>query len=344
MGQLPGFTVLWPKMLWLLALVPVLAWLYWRMLRRGNRVAVRYPALELVGGAGPVRAWRRWVPAILLLLGLTSMVLAIARPQAVMSLPSRLENIVLAMDMSGSMRATDIRPSRIYAAQAAAKQFVAEQPLNVSVGVVAVAGAAAVVQSPSRQRERVEAAIDRLQPQRGTALGAGLIIALTTVLPDQDIDVERFMDGAPLPPPPNAAGEPVVPGSNPSSAVILLSDGESNSGPDPLKAAEVAAQYGVRIFTVGIGTPEGVTLEADGWSMRVRLDEATLKKIADTTGAQYFQADDAEGLKKIYSSLSTRLAFDKQRQVEISSLFAALGALLAGLSAMLSLWWFGRVQ
>lgn len=350
MDGLPAFTLLWPRMLGLLALVPLLGYLYWRLLRRGKHMAVRYPSLELIGGAGPVGASRRYLPPVLFLLGLASLLFAVARPQAVMSLPSRLETVVLAMDMSGSMRATDIEPSRIVAAREAARQFIAEQPFNVNVGVVAVAGAAAVVQSPSRKREDIVASIDRMQPQRGTALGTGLIIALDTALPGNTINVERFLKGGPALDPPPAPGmpgsliEPVAPGSYPSSAVILLSDGQSNTGPDPLKAAEAAAQQGVRIFTVGIGTTEGMTLSVDGWSMRVRLDEDVLKKVADMTGAQYFQAKDAADLKSIYQSLSSRLAFDKQQPVEISALFAALGALLAGLSGILSLWWFGRIQ
>ncbi|VCU70451.1 von Willebrand factor type A domain protein [Pigmentiphaga humi] len=346
--NLPALSFLWPSMLWLLLLVPALGFAYWRLSRRRRQVAVRYPALAGLGYQPS--AARRILPPCLLLLGLAAMIVAIARPQALMMLPSRLETVVLAMDMSGSMRATDVKPSRIYAAQQAAKLFVDKQPANVSVAVVAVAGAAAVVQSPTRKREDVVAAIERLEPQRGTALGSGLIISLATVLPQERIDVERFLSGGNARPSAAQAlaeaaqAEAAVPGSYASGAIVLLSDGQSNTGPDALKAAEVAARYGVRIFTVGIGTPEGTTLSTDGWSMRVKLDEAVLKKVADITGAQYFQAQDAKELQQVYRSLSARLAFDKRDVIEVTALFTALGVLLAVCSGLLSLWWFGRVQ
>ncbi len=351
-STLPTLTFLWPRMLWLFVLVPVLVLVVWRLGRRGKQLAVSYPALEMIAGAGGGRTgWRRHVPPLLMLLSLCSLIAAIARPQALMMLPSRLETVVLAMDMSGSMRADDIKPSRIAAAQQAAKVFVEKQPMGVSVGVVAVAGAAAVVQSPSRRREDVIAAIERLQLQRGTALGSGLIISLATVLPNAGIDVARFMEGGsgrnPSSGPALAPGlraEPVVPGSYSSAAIVVLSDGQSNTGPEVEKAVALAAEHGVRIFTVGVGTPEGAVLSVEGWSMRVKLDEAVLKNIADTTGGQYFQAGDAEELKKIYGLLGARLAFDKRDQVEVTSLFSALGALLAVCSGLLSLWWFGRVH
>ncbi|OVZ57437.1 hypothetical protein CDO44_18135 [Pigmentiphaga sp. NML080357] len=350
MANLPALSFLWPNMLWLLFLVPLLGLAYWRLDKRRRSLAARYPALDVVGASVRHSALRRHLPPSLLLLGLCALIVAMARPQALMMLPSRLETVVLAMDMSGSMRADDIKPTRIYAAQRAAKEFVDQQPANVSVSVVAVAGAAAVVQSPTRKREDVVAAIERLEPQRGTALGSGLIIALATLLPNAGIDVERFLDGGSArgaaPPDLSAAGkaESAVPGSYPAGAIVLLSDGQNNTGPDAIKAAEVAAGYGVRIFTVGVGTPEGTTLTADGWSMRVRLDEDVLKKVADMTGAQYFRAEDAGELRKVYRSLSARLAFDKRDVVEITALFTALGALLAVCSGLLSLWWFGRVQ
>jgi len=351
MANLPALSFLWPNMLWLLFLVPLLGLAYWRLDKRRRSLAARYPALDVVGASVRHSALRRHLPPSLLLLGLCALIVAMARPQALMMLPSRLETVVLAMDMSGSMRADDIKPTRIYAAQRAAKEFVDQQPANVSVSVVAVAGAAAVVQSPTRKREDVVAAIERLEPQRGTALGSGLIIALATLLPNAGIDVERFLEGGSIRKPPAspdlaAAGqaESAVPGSYAAGAVVLLSDGQNNTGPDAIKAAEVAAGYGVRIFTVGIGTPEGTTLTADGWSARVRLDEEVLKNVADMTGAQYFRAEDASELKQIYRSLSARLAFDKRDVVEITALFTALGALLAVCSGLLSLWWYGRVQ
>ena len=189
-------------------------------------------------------------------------------------------------------------------------------------------------------------AIERLNPQRGTALGSGLVIALDAAVPTARINVEEFIN-----PHPGKKDEPrkkledrtAAAGSNTTAAIVLLSDGQSNVGPDPIKAAELAASLGVRIYTGGMGTPEGTTVSADGWSMRVRLDEDKLKQVARTTEGEYFRADSAMDLKKIYSRLGTKLAFEKQQSTEITALFAGLGALFAGLGALLSLFWFNRV-
>jgi Ca-activated chloride channel family protein len=356
--QLPALSFVWPMMLWLLVLVPLVAALYvWHDMRR-RRVAVRYPALRTVGVAlRGALGWRRHLPAVLLLLGLAALLVAIARPRAEMMLPSRIDTVILAMDTSGSMKAQDIKPTRMQAAQHAAKVFLAEQPDGVRVGLVAVAGTAALAQSPSRSKDDVAASIDRLQPQRGTALGSGLIIALTTLLPQAGIDAARFMNTGnakppdkpravgsdPAPPQGAAQGEAAEPGSYRAGAIVLLSDGDNNAGPDAIQAAKVAAEHGVRIYTVGVGTPEGTVLTVDGWSARVKLDEGVLKKVADMTGAEYFRVEDAAELKAVYRSLSARLAFEKQDMVEITALFTALGALLAVCAGLLSLWWFGRV-
>ena len=294
---------------------------------------------------------RRHIPGVLMLAGLTAMLLAVARPQAVIPLPSRVETIILAMDTSGSMRASDLKPDRITAAQNAAKAFVAEQPDTVRVGVVAVAGSAAVIQSPTKNRDDIVQAIDRIQLQRGTALGSGILISLVTLLPEANIDAELIINGRSSRPlrfvdpdqPPPEPFKPVPPGSNRSTAIVLLSDGQSNTGPDVQKMAAMAAERGVRVFTVGMGTPEGVTLSAEGWSMRVRLDEEALNKIATTTSAEYFRAGDAAELKKIYRTLGAKLKIEKQETTEVTAVFAALGAALAMLAALLSMLWFNRI-
>lgn len=344
-SRLPILSFLWPSMLWLLGLVLVLGAGYvWLDVRR-RRATVQYPALKMVGltrrGGG---RWRRHVAPVLTLLALTTLIVAIARPQAVLMLPSRIETVVLVLDLSGSMRAQDIAPSRIRAAQRAAKVLVNAQPAGVSVGVVAMAGTAAVAQAPSRRKDDVATAIDRLQPQGGTALGNGLLIALTTLLPQTAPDAERLMNEEPLLNRPEALGDGETrPGSYAAGAIVLFSDGESNAGPAAMQAAQLAAAHGVRIYTVGVGTPEGVVLSADGWSSRVRLDEQVLKAVADTTGAGYFRLEDAAELKRVYRALNARLAFEKREQLEITAFFAAAGALLACCAGMLSLWWFGRV-
>ena len=347
MTAAPFITFLWPDMLWGLCAIPLLALLYVWLLRRRKKTTLRYASLSLVKEAlGARSAWRRHVPPALLLVALTALLLAAGRPAAVIALPSQSQTIMLAMDVSGSMRATDVHPNRLVASQEAAKAFVAELPRSVRIGVVAFAGTAAVVQAPTLSRDDVNASIDRFQLQRATAIGSGIVLSLATIFPDAGIDLAQITGQRNMPPAPGDKPKPpftpVAPGSYNSAAIILLTDGQRTSGPDPIEAAKMAADRGVRIYTVGIGTKDGETIAFEGWSMRVRLDEETLKSIADITRADYFYAGTAEDLKKVYQGLSSRLVVEK-KETEISALFAALGALLVVVAASLSVWWFGRV-
>ncbi|HSD42079.1 MAG TPA: VWA domain-containing protein [Burkholderiales bacterium] len=347
---------LWPELLWLLLALPVLVAVYVWLLRRRKRSAVRYASLNMVKealGAGP--RFRRHIPPLLFLCALALMIAAIARPTAIVMLPSQQETLILAMDVSGSMRAKDVEPNRLAAAQAAAKTFVAELPRTVRVGVVSFAGTAAVVQAPTHNREDVAAAIDRFQLQRGTAIGSGIIVALATLLPDAGIIVSDLIYGRNEPRPiPLDRGrkaedkaakkefKPVPPGSYASGAIILLTDGQRTAGPDSIEAAKMAADHGVRVFTVGFGTPNGEVLGFEGWSFRARLDEDTLKGIANITRGEYFYAGSATDLKKAYEALSARIVFEK-KEMEITAFFAAGAAALALLAAFLSLLWFNRI-
>lgn len=340
--------VLWPQVLWALAGLPLLVLAYLALLRRRRKNVLRVASLALIRqaqGAGP--GWRRHVPPALLLAALALLIVAAARPTAKLRLPSQEQTIVLAMDVSGSMRAADVQPNRLVASQVAAKAFVAGLPRNVRIGVVSFAGTAAVVQAPTLSRDDVVAAIDRFQLQRGTAIGSGLVLSLATLFPDEGIDLSqitgaRAMPGSPADGPPKKPREPVEPGSYRSAAVILLTDGQRTTGPDPLEAAKMAAEHGVKVFTVGIGTKAGEVIGFEGWSMRVRLDEDTLKAIATMTRANYFYAGTAQDLKQVYEGLSSRLVVNTQ-ETEVSALFAAAAALVMLLAAGLSLWWFGRV-
>ena len=340
-------TFIWPDMLWGLLLVPLLVAGYVWLLKRRKKTALRFASLSLVKEAmGKTNAWRRHLPPALLLLATAALLLAAARPAAVITLPLQEKTIVLAMDVSGSMRATDVKPNRIVAAQEAAKAFIAELPRSVRVAVVSFAGTAAVVQAPTLSREDVIAAIDRFQLQRGTAIGSGMVLSLATIFPDAGNDLSQITGQRNMPPAPGDKAKkdftPVEPGSYGSAAIILLTDGQRTTGPDPLDAAKMASERGVRVYTVGVGTKEGETIGFEGWSMRVRLDEDTLKNIADRTRADYFYAGTAEDLKKVYQALSSRLVVEK-KETEVSALFAALGALLVVVAAGLSVWWFGRV-
>ena len=347
-------TFAWPDLLWSLLALPLLVVLYRWLLARRKKAHVRFASVALVKqavGRGP--GWRRHVPPVLLLAALALLLLATARPMAIVKLPSQQETIILAMDVSGSMRATDVLPDRLTAAQNAAKAFIKELPRSVRVGIVSFAGTAAVVQPPTQSREDVVAAIDRFQLQRGTAIGSGIVLSLATLFPDAGIDLSQITGARPMPADPigkkksdgnkPADAAPVPPGSYPSGAIILLTDGQRTTGPDPIDAAKMAADRGVKVFSVGIGTKDGETIGFEGWSMRVRLDEDTLKNISNLTRAEYFYAGTAEDLKKVYQSLSTRLVVEK-KETEISGLFAAAGALLVVLAAGLSVAWFGRVM
>ena len=342
---------LWPQFLWLALALPVLVLLYLWLLRRKKKLALRYASLSIVREAmGVGQTMRRHVPPFLFLLAMAALVIAAARPLAVVMLPSNQQTIILAMDVSGSIRAADVQPNRLAAAQNAAKSFLKELPRTVKVGIVAFAGSAQVAQLPTTNREDLVTAIDSFQLQRGTATGNGLVVALSTLFPDAGIGIDDFAPksaqrGVPI----DQAGKsqkkefvPVTPGSYTSAAIIMLTDGQRTTGVDPLDAAKIAADRGVRVYTVGVGTVDGETIGFEGWSMRVRLDEDTLKAIANKTQAEYFYAGTADDLKKVYETLSSRLTVEK-KETEISALFALGAAVLMLLSAGLSLLWFNRI-
>lgn len=347
-------TFLWPEFLWLLLVLPLLVLLYIWLLRRKKKLALRYASLSIVREAmGKGQTFRRHIPPILFLLSLAAMLVASSRPFAVVTLPSQRETIILAMDVSGSMRATDVQPNRLVAAQNAAKAFLKDLPRNVRVGIVAFAGTASVVQPSTLSREDLSAAIDKFQLQRGTAIGNGIVVSLAEIFPNAGISLDAMQNGrdrqrgvsldqAGKDKDAKPAFVPVAPGSYTSAAIILLTDGQRTTGVDSLEAAKVAADRGIRVYTVGVGTVDGETIGFEGWSMRVKLDEETLKGIARATQAEYFYAGTAADLKKVYETLSSRLAVEK-KETEISGLMALVAAALALLSAGLSLAWFNRI-
>jgi Ca-activated chloride channel family protein len=345
-------TFLWPELLWLLLALPVLVGIYLYLIGRKHKRALAYASLsgmrEAMEGTGRVR---RHVAPALFLLALTLMVVAIARPAAVVMLPSAHKTVMLAMDVSGSMRATDVEPNRLAAAQIAARAFVNDLPSATRIGIVSFAATASVVQAPTSDREDILAAIDRFQLQRGTAVGSGILISLKALFPDLEFDLRSnnprtdTTRATSLDAPAKSGKEafkPVPPGSYDAAVVILLTDGQTNTGPDPVEAARMAADRGVRIYTVGIGTPAGELIGAEGWSMRVRLDEASLKNIANVTQGQYFYAGTATDLKKVYESLNSKLVLEKH-DTEITAFFAAAAAVLAIIAAALSMLWFNRI-
>jgi Ca-activated chloride channel family protein len=360
-------TFIWMDMLWLLVLVPLLIGAYVWLLRRRKKAALRYANLAIVKQAmGKGVGWRRHVPPALLLAAITVLIVAVARPAAVVELASSRATVILSMDVSGSMRARDVEPSRIVAAQEAAKEFIRKQPADVQVGIVAFASAAVLVQAPTIDREALYQAINSFDLRRGTAVGSGVLVALATIFPDQNFDLdgtgnqrdqlglpsfggERFgasggadglLSGTPSDPP--ARHMPVEPGSYDSAVVILLTDGATTTGPDPVAAGRIAGDYGVKVFTVGFGSASGDVVDFGGRSMRAQLDSTTLQAIADATEGEYYEATSAADLANVYDSLSTRLISEK-KLTEIAFIFAGVGALLAMAAAGLSMLWFGRI-
>jgi Ca-activated chloride channel family protein len=347
---------LWPDLLWLLLGAPALVAAYLYALAR-KKPAVQYASLRLIRDAIGRARWRRHVPPLLFLFALLAAIVAIARPSTVFLLPSQQQTIVLAIDVSRSMLATDVAPNRITAAQAAAKSFIEELPKDVRVGVVTFAGTAAVVQTPTDNRDDLLAAIDRFQLQRATATGSGLLVSLALLRPDAGIDLESIVfdsafsrwggGGAPIDRARKAdkAGKkelaPVAPGSYTSGVIIMMSDGRRTTGPDPVQAAKMAADRGVRVYTVGFGTREGATVESYGFSFYARLDEEALKAVADITNAEYFYAGTAADLRAVYQKLNSKLAMER-KDTEVSALFSIVAALFTFVAALLSLLWFHR--
>ena len=361
-GTYPGthpMRFLWPDMLWLLLALPALTGAYVLALRRKKKAAIRYASLLLVRAAiGPRQTLRRHVPPALFLLALAAGILAIARPTGSLTLPADHMTLILAMDVSRSMLAKDVAPNRISAAQSAVKAFVDGIPGNVRVGIVSFAGSTTVVQTPTNVRDELIAAVDRFQLQRATATGAGLLLALSQLLPEAGIDVESgVFDGNFS----RQRGESssidrtrkekkeekkdfvvVPPGSYTSGAIVLLSDGRRTSGPDPLKVAKLAADRGVRVYTVGFGTKEGAEIPgAEGFSFFARLDEDTLKGVASITGAEYFHAGNSEDLKKVYEKLNAKFTLER-RETEVGALLSVLAVLLLIAGGALSMMWFHR--
>ncbi len=338
----------WPQYLWLMLALPLLVAAYLWLLRRGARSAVRYSSVGIARAAAG-RNWKRHVPPALLLLACAVLLFAAARPTARVPLPWARTTIILAMDVSLSMRVSDVKPTRMVAAQEAAKLFLRELPKNVEVGLVTFAGTAQVAQAATLDRESLATAIDGFQLQRATAVGNAIVVALAELFPDDGLDLGvmtfggrkqgRSLDDQAKPAPRQVT--PVAPGSYGSAAIILLTDGRRTTGIDTLEAAKRAADRGVRIYVVGLGTVNGES-SMEGLSIYLQLDEPTLREVARMTGGEYHHAGTAEMLRTVYGNLGSRMQV-LSRETEITGLLALLAALLAVTGAGLSVLWFGRI-
>jgi Ca-activated chloride channel homolog len=340
---------LWPQYLWLMLALPVLPALYLWLLRRRARQALRYSSLRLVRQALVKRQWRRHVPPALFLLALSVLLLAVARPTALLTLPWASSTIMLAMDASRSMRVEDVKPTRMAAAQAAAKTFLGELPADIEVGLVTFAGSAQVAQQATFDRPSLISAIDAIQMQYGTAVGSGIVLCLAELFPDHGIELGeptfgprtkgRSLDDKGKAPPKQIV--PVAPGSYDAAAIILLTDGRRTTGFDTLDAAKMAADRGVRIYVVGLGTVDGPAAAGEGMAIYLQLDEPTLREVARMTGGEYHHAGTAEDLRSVYQTLGSRVQ-TRTRDTELAAPLALLAAILTVTALSLSVRWFGR--
>ena len=388
---------LWPSSFFLLLAIPLLIWVYVRAQRRRLQLTARYAELSLMKDVlkrAPGR--RRHLPALLFLLGFIVMVTALARPTTTMIVASFERTVILTIDVSGSMRAEDLKPNRIEAAKAAARAFVEKQEAATRIGVVSFSAGAALVQAPTTDKTLVYAAINRLRTERATAIGSGILTSLdaiaeatnqdlplahTQVTPSAAANAPRTTRPAATPSTIAANALTPTPQKNHAPAIIvLLTDGQNTTGPLPLDAAQIAVNRTIRVYTIGIGTPQGATLGPNNFGggggpgagspgggqpppgggfgtggngnafggggnfggFRAILDETTLKKIAEMTDAKYYYAANETDLRAIYESLDKQLVL-KPQQIEVTGYVTAVAVGFALLSGILSLLWFGRL-
>src|SRR6266511_5431955 len=303
-----AMSFIWPVMLVLLLLVPLFVVLYARLQQRRRRFTARYGSLGLVQAAtGTAQrkglGLRRHIPPALFLIGLTILLVGLARPQTVISLPRVEGTVILAFDVSGSMAADDLKPTRMEAAKAAAREFVARQPPSVLIGVVAFSESGFSVQVPTNDPAIVLNAINRLAPTRGTSLARGILTSLDTIAASEADPAEGYYTERASGPEPT----PVPAGTHTSAVIVLLSDGENTVSPDPMAAATAAAERGVRIDTVGLGTQGGATLEVEGFRVHTQLDESMLRQISQATDGTYHAAADQKDLEAVYDNVDARL-------------------------------------
>jgi Ca-activated chloride channel homolog len=347
---------LWPWALALLGVVAALTIAYVLMLRRKRKNVVRYSSLSLVKSALPKYSrLKRFLPVVLFLLGLTSLVGAVARPVSIVSIPSDQTTIVLAMDVSRSMCATDIEPNRLLAAEAAAINFVNSQKPGTQIGLVAFSGFAEVVQAPTRDREQLRAAIESLATGRRTAIGSGIMKSLQLLSEIDESVAPVAFDGAPpveFAPMPKGAFAPHI--------IVLLTDGASNYGPAPVDAAQEAIDRGIRVYTIGFGTAQGSPIPNCGAQLvgrepggnrgerqnggflqgnfRRGIDEETLKKVSAMTDAAYYSAESTDELIAAFKNLPTHL-ISRSEVTEIGFIYATIGALFILLAVLLAMLW-----
>jgi Ca-activated chloride channel family protein len=327
---------IWPAMLFSLLLMPLFVVLYLRVQRRRQRLAASYSSLGVQQDFG----LRHYIPPGILLMGLTLLLFALARPQIVVSLPRTEGTVILAFDVSRSMAADDLQPTRLEAAKAAAQEFVQQQPASVLIGVVAFSDNGFVVQAPTTDQEAVLITIERLVAERGTSLANGILAALNMISARTSDPAPRLYSD--LTPAPTPTPTPVPSGTVMPAVIVLLTDGENNETPDPLAVAETAADRGVRIYTIGIGSASGTTLDIEGFTVHTQLNETLLQQVSQTTNGAYYSAESEQDLRAIYDNLDPKWVV-RPEEMEVTSILAGASILALLIGGSLSLVWLGRL-
>lgn len=325
---------MWPEVLISLLVIPLFISGYLLLQRRRQRLTERYSNLGFIQGKTKAESgYRRHIPIFLLLSGLTILIVALARPQMEVSLPRIEGTIILAFDVSGSMAADDLKPTRMEAAKTAAREFVLSQPPSVQIGIVAFSESGLAVQPPSNDQDATIAAINRLTPQRGTSVAHGILASLNILFADSN---------KPSPPSNENQETPSIEETYASAAIVLLSDGENTAPPEPYEAAQTAADHGIRIYTIGIGTAAGTTLNVNGFTIFTQLDEGSLQEIALLTGGSFFNAENEEDLQKIYANITPQLVI-KPEKLEVTGIFTVASILIFLIGCTFSLLWYNRL-
>jgi len=349
--------LIWPWFLLLLLSIPLLIAVYIWVLRRRRRFAVRYSSLSIIREALPRRSrWRQHLPFALFLLGLASLIMAMARPVAEVEVPLSQTTIILALDVSRSMCATDVSPNRLTVAQEAALDFIEEQAADTQIGIVAFAGFAEIIVPPTNDKEELQEAVENLTTSLGTAIGSATLKSIDAIaenneaVPPSSLNLRTEEND-------NGSEE----GEYLPDIIVLLTDGANTQGPFPLDAARQAADRQLRVYTIGFGTTElsemvcsrqqlgsdifGGRFGGGGFGGGFRdfrrfllLDEPTLEAVADITGGSYFRAESADQLNEVFLDLPTQIVLQKET-LEISVIFLALGAILAIIAMALALLW-----
>ena len=328
-------TFIWPWVLLAMLVLPVSVFFYVRLYRKRSRDAARLGAFGAVRVAATSSVGRRrHIPPIVFLVGVALLVLASARPQVEVPLPRREGIVVLVFDVSASMGAEDAEPNRLGAAQSVARALIERRPDSAKIGVVAFGEGGLVVQPPTDDSKALDATIDRLVPQSGTSLGVGILTALNVLTMSSDISE------GPLEPESSETSE--TRGAFAPAIIVLLTDGENTDPPDPLEMAQSAINLGVRIYTVGVGSAEGATLEIDGFVIFSQLNEVVLQEIALLTEGNYFRVEDAGDIQLIYEELETEFVVEP-REIEVTAVVGGISSLLLLAGGAMSMLWFGRI-